>query len=99
MSGAEWGRLYAEAGEPELDARSVVCPTCGAGVGVYCRRPSGHKATSAHALRWDDAVLALPAARPLIAAGLDEQPSEPSRRSRPTAQGELDFVGRDAVTS
>lgn len=34
------------------DARDVECPKCGAAVGTYCKRPSGHKAWDAHAERW-----------------------------------------------
>ncbi len=50
----EWKRL----GEPNVEARSVPCPTCSATTG-YCRRPSGHKAMTAHAARWDAALRAL----------------------------------------
>lgn len=31
--------------------RSVVCPTCSAGPGRPCRRPSGHRADQLHAGR------------------------------------------------
>lgn len=73
MSAEAWWRLYDEAGVDNLDARSVPCPTCGAAVGVYCRRPSGHKAMSgAHAQRWDDAVRALAPAAPLDVEYADE---------------------------
>ncbi len=42
------------AGAGQLDARDVTCPTCAAKIGTYCRRPSGHKAWSPHAARWDE---------------------------------------------
>lgn len=59
MSAAAWWAAFDAAGVDDLDARTVPCPTCGAAVGTYCRRPSGHKAMSgAHADRWDDAVRA-----------------------------------------
>lgn len=47
----EWERI----GKPEIDVRTVPCPTCKAKSG-YCKRPSGHKAMSAHAARWDEAL-------------------------------------------
>ncbi|WP_246082692.1 zinc finger domain-containing protein [Rubellimicrobium rubrum] len=30
---------------------AVPCPTCGAGVGAWCVRPSGHQALDLHSLR------------------------------------------------
>lgn len=58
MSGESWVRLWRQLGEPDLDVRAVECRVCSAPMGVYCRRPSGHKAMSPHALRWDDALRA-----------------------------------------
>lgn len=31
--------------------QAVACPICGAAIGVYCRRPSGHRAGDFHKLR------------------------------------------------
>ena len=31
---------------------SVPCPSCGAGAGLSCQRPSGHKASRLHAARY-----------------------------------------------
>lgn len=50
--------LAANRVEPNVEARSVPCPNCGATTG-YCKRPSGHKAMTAHAERWDAALRAL----------------------------------------
>ncbi len=46
--GREWPR------DPALE---VVCPTCRAPVGAWCRRPSGHRAMDLHAGR-DRAAMA-----------------------------------------
>ena len=68
LSADEWWDRWRRAGEPDVDARDVACRLCGARVGVYCRRPSGHKAMSAHAVRWDDALFAYDVELPLTAA-------------------------------
>lgn len=36
---------------PRDPALEVPCPSCPAGVGVWCKRPSGHKAASLHSER------------------------------------------------
>lgn len=32
--------------------KSIECPSCGAGPGESCHRPSGHRAATMHARRW-----------------------------------------------
>lgn len=57
VPGSVWYSEWVRLGKPEIDARSVPCTNCGATTG-YCKRPSGHKAMTAHAERWDAALRA-----------------------------------------
>ncbi len=56
MTGPEWYELWQKAGEPRTHPTDVPCRTCGAPEGRYCVKRSGHKHSSAHAVRWDDAL-------------------------------------------
>jgi hypothetical protein len=51
LCGQEWPR------DPRLE---VSCPTCGAAIGVRCRRPSGHNVFGGqpHQLREEAAIVA-----------------------------------------
>jgi hypothetical protein len=52
---------------------AVACPSCQAGVGAWCKRPSGHRAMDLHRPRRDAADAAWEAAgRPAIRAQGDQ---------------------------
>lgn len=54
--------------------KSIVCPTCAAKPGESCRRPSGHRASTMHASRWQKSesgfASPLPSALPFGEPGL-----------------------------
>lgn len=74
---------------------AVACPTCGAGAGAWCKRPSGHRAQGLHAARGDVADVAF-VAQYGFEASIERLPGgqwavNPKGLARAPAPRQLDF--------